>query len=76
VDDEIENLHRAIPNSTVDEAGEGPSELPPPVLKGEGAPSPRPLTPLAVPPAEYEDNVGFFNPEVIPNSDVVGPLFL
>lgn len=66
------NPHRAIPNSTLDEAGEEPSELPP-VLNGEGTPSPRPLK---VPPLGYTDNVGFFSPEATPNSDVVGPLLL
>jgi len=61
-----------MPNSTVDETGEEPLELPPPVLNGEGTPNPRPLTP----PVEYTDNVGFFNPEVTPNSITVGPLLL
>ena len=69
------NSHRAIPNSTVDDPGEEPFELPPPALNGEGTLNPRPLTP-PVPPMGYTDNVGFFSPEVTPNSDVVGPLFL
>ena len=65
------NPHRAIPNSTVDETGEEPSELPPPDLNGEGTLNPRPLIPLG-----YTDNVGFFNPEVTPSSITVGPLLL
>jgi len=69
----LTNLHRAMPNSTVDETGEELSELPPPVLNGEGTPNPRPLIP---PPEGYTDNIGFFNPEVTPSSIAVGPLRL
>jgi hypothetical protein len=69
------NSHRAIPNSTPDETGEEPSELPPPVLKGEGTPKPRPLT-LPPMPLGYTDNVGFFNPETTPNSGATSLLFL
>jgi len=75
VDEEVTKQtdpHRAIPNSTLDEAGEVPAELPPP-LNGEGTPNPRPLIP---PPIPDVINVGLFNPEVTPKSDVVGPLFL
>ena len=60
----------AIPNSTL-EVGEEPSELPP-ALKGEGRPNPRALT-LPSPPVV---SVGLFNPEPIPYSDGVKPLFL
>jgi len=67
------NPHRAIPNSTVDETGEEPPELPPPVLNGEGTLNPRPLIP---PPVGYTDNIGLFNPEVTPSSIAVGPLLL
>jgi len=65
--------YRAIPNSTVDEAGEEPPKLPPD-LNGEGTLNPRPLTPPPIPPVVI--NVGLFNPEVNPNSETVGPLFL
>lgn len=72
--DETGTSHIAIPNSTLDEAGEEPPELPPPVLRGEGTLSPRPLTPPPIPPVVI--TVGLFNPEDNPNSDAVGPLFL
>ena len=65
--------HRAIPNSTLDEAGEEPPELPP-VLSGEGALNPRPLKLPPIPPVVIA--VGFFNPDDTPNPDTVGPLFL
>lgn len=66
----VEWLHRAIPNSTLED-GEEPSVLPP-ALKGEGKPNPRFLRPESPPVV----NVGLFNAEAIPNSDPTGPLFL
>jgi hypothetical protein len=61
----LTNPHRAIPNSTLDETGEEPSELPPPVLNGEGTPNPRPLKPPPIPPVI---NVGSSTRRT-PNSD-------
>ncbi|KAF9646446.1 hypothetical protein BDM02DRAFT_3130398 [Thelephora ganbajun] len=68
------NPHKAMPNSTLGEDGEEPSELPPPTLNGEGIPNPRPLAPPPSPPVVI--NIGLFNPEVTPNSAALGPLFL